>query len=53
MRGEILLDPGLLQRRGEELKEMNRGKEGGRYQYPYSLIELQASLHARLMLPYR
>jgi len=41
MRGEILLDPGLL------------GKEGGRYQYPYSLIELQASLHARLMLPYR
>ncbi len=28
-RGEILLDLGLLQSWGEELEEMNRGKEGG------------------------
>ena len=34
MRGEILLDLGLLQSWGEELEEMNRGKEGGRYRYP-------------------
>ena len=42
MRGEILLDLDLLQSWGEELEEMNRGKEGGRYRYPQSLIELQA-----------
>jgi len=52
-RGEILLDLGLLQSWGEELEEMNRGKEGGRYLYPRSLIELQASLRAYFMLPYR
>ena len=53
MRGEILLDLGLLQSWGEELEDLNRGKEGGRYRYPNSLIELQASLRACFMLPYR
>ncbi len=38
---------------GEELEEMNRGKEGGRYPYPNTLIEPQASLRAYFMLPYR
>ena len=53
MRGEILLDLGLLQSWGDELEEMNRGKEGGRYLYPRSLIELQAFIRAYLRLPYR
>lgn len=53
MRGEILLDLGLLQSWGEELEEMNGGKEGGRYRYPHSLIELQALLKAFFRLPYR
>jgi len=32
---------------------MNRGKEGGRYRYPRSLIELQTFLRACFMLSYR
>jgi len=52
-RGEILLDLGLLQGGGEELEEMNSGKEGGRYIYPESLIRLQASVRACFRLPYR
>ena len=52
-RGEILLDLSLLQSWGDELQEMNRGKEGGRYRYSRSLIELQASLRACFKLAYR
>jgi len=39
-RGEILLDLDLLRDWGEELEEMNRDREGGRYIYPNTLIEL-------------
>lgn len=53
IRGEILLDLSLLQSWGEELDEMNRDKEGGRYRYYRYLIELQASLRACFKLPYR
>jgi len=52
-RGEILLDLSLLKSWGDELEEMNRDREGGRYRYPGSLIELQASLRACFRLPYR
>jgi IS5 family transposase len=52
-RGEILLDLSLLQGWGEELEEMNRGKEGARYRYPYGLIKLQGLLRALFRLPYR
>jgi len=52
-RGEILLDLGLLKGWGEEVEEMNRGREGGRYRYPGSFIELQASVRACFRLPYR
>ena len=52
-RGEILLDLGLLQSWGEELEKMNRGREGGRYRYPYTLIRLQALIRACFRLPYR
>jgi hypothetical protein len=52
-RGEILLDLGLLHTWGEELEEMNRGKEGARYRCPYGLIKLQGLLRALFRLPYR
>ena len=52
-RGEILLDLGLLQSWGDELEDMNRGREGGRYRYPGSFIRLQASVRACFRLPYR
>ncbi len=51
MHGEILLNLDLLQSWGEELEEMNRCKEGGRYRYPHSLIELRALLKAFFRLP--
>jgi hypothetical protein len=52
-RGEIHLDLGLLKSWGEELEEMNGGREGGRYLYPDSLIRLQAVIRACFRLPYR
>jgi len=52
-RGEILLDLSLLRSWGDELEEMNRGREGGRYLYPRSLIELQVFIKALFRLPYR
>lgn len=52
-RGEILLDLSLLQRWGEELEMMNRGKEGGRYRYPDSFIRLQAFIRVCFRLHYR
>ena len=52
-RGEILLDLGLLQSWGEELEEVNRCREGGRYRYPDSLIRLQALIRACFRPPYR
>ena len=50
-RGEILLDLGLLQSWGEELEEMNMGREGRRYLYPDNLIRLQAFIRACFQLP--
>jgi hypothetical protein len=52
-RGKILLDLGLLYTWGEELEEMNRGKEGARYPYPDGFINLQGLLRAPFRLPYR
>lgn len=52
-RGEILLDLSLLQDWGQELEEMNRGKEGARYRYPDGFINLQGLLRALFRLPYR
>ena len=52
-RGEILLDLSLLQGWGEELEEMNRGKDGARYRYPETLIKLQGLIRALFRLPYR
>jgi len=52
-RGEILLDLSLLHTWGQELQEMNQGKEGGRYRYPESLITFQGFIRACFKLPYR
>ena len=50
---EILLDLSLLHTWGEELEEMNRGKEGAQYRYPDGFINLQGLLRALFRLPYR
>jgi hypothetical protein len=52
-RGEILLDLDLLHTWGQELQEMNTGKEGGRYRHPESLITFQRFIRAYFKLPYR
>jgi Transposase DDE domain len=51
-RGLILLDLDFVAGWSRELKVMNDGKEGGRYQYPESLVKLLAVVHA-YVLPYR
>ena len=52
-RGEVLLDLRIMKGWRRELAEMNRGKEGARYEYPGSLIKLLAFIHFYLRLPYR
>src|SRR3989338_11515566 len=42
VRGEFLLDLDWINSWGEELEKMNAGKVGARYQFPNSLINLQA-----------
>jgi hypothetical protein len=46
-RGEFLLDLDWVVNWDTELSEMNTGKQGAPYQYPKSLIELQAVWHAK------
>jgi len=52
-RGEVLLDLRIMKGWRRELAQMNRGKEGARYEYPGSLIKLLAFIHFYLRLPYR
>jgi len=52
-RGEILLDLRVMKGWKDELADMNREKEGGRYEYPNSFIRLLAFIHVYLRLPYR
>jgi len=51
-RGEILLDLDFVANWSRELKAMNEGKEGARFRYPESFVELLAVVHA-CILPYR
>jgi len=51
-RGLIFIDLDFVANWQRELKAMNDGKEGGRYQYPESFIKLLAVVHA-YVLPYR
>ncbi len=52
-RGEILLDFDLLDEWCEELKRMNQGKEGARFQYPEPFMRLLAYVHVLFHLPFR
>ena len=52
-RGEILLDPRILDRWNIELEKMNTGKEGGQYVYPEIFIRLLGYMHLLFHLPYR
>lgn len=47
LRGEFLLDLNFVENWQEELATMNFGKMGAPYQFPNSLIELQAVWHAK------
>lgn len=51
-RGEYLLDLDWVEQWDEELERMNAGKAGARFEFPNSLIELQAVWHAK-NFPYR
>src|SRR5208283_1052765 len=52
-RGEILRDLCIMKGWKQELAEMNRGKEGSRYEYSDTFIKLLAFIHVYLRLPYR
>jgi hypothetical protein len=51
-RGELLFDPDFLSGWEEELNRLNEKKEGAKYSYPNSLMNMLAAIHAYL-LPYR
>lgn len=51
-RGEFLLDISFVENWDKELKEMNKGKVGAKFEYPTSLIKLQ-SIWDALGLPLR
>ncbi len=46
-RGEFFLDLAFIENWEEELHQMNLGKIGAPYQFPNTLIELQAIWHAK------
>lgn len=51
-RGEYLLDLDFVSNWKEELEKMNHGKRGSPFQFPNTLIELQAVWHAK-RIPFR
>ncbi len=51
-RGELLFDTDFLAGWRSELARMNKGKEGARFAYPNSFLNMLAAIHAYL-LPYR
>jgi hypothetical protein len=51
-RGELLFDPDFLSGWEEELNRLNEKKEGAKYRYPNSLMNMLAAIHVYL-LPYR
>ena len=52
-RGEVLLDFDVIDNWDNELKEMNKGKEGRKFVYPDSFIKLLGYMRAYFHLPYR
>jgi hypothetical protein len=51
-RGELLFDTDFLAGWRSELEKMNEGKEGARFAYPNSFLNMLAAIHVYL-LPYR
>lgn len=52
-RGEIYLTLDFLKSWGQDLEELNPGKLGRKFAYPWSFIELLMLIHAIFHLPYR
>ena len=52
-RGELILDLDLLEKYGEELEEMNRGKEGKRFILTHSHIRFLGVVRYLFGMPYR
>jgi len=52
-RGELILDLDFLEKYGEELKEMNRGKEGKRFSLTNSHIKFLNVVRHPFSMPYR
>jgi hypothetical protein len=44
-----LFDPDFLSGWEEELNKMNKKKEGAKYRYPNSLMNMLAAIHAYLL----
>ena len=47
-KGELLFDPDFLSGWEEELNRLNEKKEGPKYHYPNSLMNMLAAIHAYL-----
>jgi len=52
-RGELILDPSLLESHEQELKTMNKHKEGPHYRIANSHIEFLAAVRYLYQMPYR
>ncbi len=52
-RGDINLDENIFRNWNKELKKLNRGKEGHRFEYPDSFILFIGLLKVNFRLPYR
>ena len=52
-RGEMYLTFSFLDSWGKDLEELNRGKLGRRFAYPWAFIELLMMIHIIFHLPYR
>jgi len=52
-RGELILDPKLLQNPKQELKTMNKHKKGRNYHIPNTYIQLLAAIRYPYNIPYR
>jgi hypothetical protein len=52
-RGELILDPSLLESHEKELKTMNRGRRGRPYLLANTYVELLSSIRYLYQMPYR
>ena len=52
-RGELILDPSLLENHGQELKTMNKGRRGRPYLLANTYVELLSAVRYLYGMPYR